>query len=384
MAALSSSGRLAGQGVSERQPSGQSSCTEQHAALAAIRRSDASKGKEAPHSAAAAAQASGLNTARGTVSGITLGSDAAQALAVSASLAQLQQLIIDAPVTTADADRLMKLLPALTRLHLSALCSLLTPAEQYRSPWLAASPPASLLHLLLQADAEQKIMLDMQALRTASSLQSLQLLEGITLLQAEPLSALTALTQVIIRHEPRHGSMLLGSRMHWLKGLQQLRSLSPPYIYIFDDGWASIAGLPQLQALHARCLYLTAPPASASLSIRGITVHRLLLSDQEHSVHDTQPAALSGRITQAAPALESLTAQHVGSAPSQVASSLANHTALRSLSLTSSGYHRPPAPAWQGQPLASITSLTSLSIRDLSAQDLAGGVLWVTWLPAQG
>jgi hypothetical protein len=171
--------------------------------------------------------------------------------------------------------------------------------------------------------------------------------------------------------------MLLGSRMHWLKALQQLRSLSLPYIYIFDDGWASIARLPQLQTLHARCLYLTAPPALASLSIRDITVHRLLLSDQQHSVHDTQPAALSGRITQAAPALENLTVQHAGSAPSQVASSLASHTALRSLALTPSspGYHRPAAPAWQGQPLASISSLTSLSIRDLSAQDVAAGML---------
>jgi hypothetical protein len=154
----------------------------------------------------------------------SIGSVIAAGLAVSARASRLQQLTIDAPVSTSQASQLMALLAALQHLELNQLCR--TPIEeqvQQQQPWRPAHVPKDLLHLQLRSPGqithlEDYIKLDARPFAAAKDLQSLQLLAGIKV------HTITAFTEVL-----------------------QLSSLT---IACMPGPQVQFGGMSQLQALH--------------------------------------------------------------------------------------------------------------------------------------
>ncbi len=112
--------------------------------------------------------------------------------------------------------------------------------------------------------------------------------------------------------------------------------------------------------------------------VKQLKLRCLTLSMYAPFTAQQQAQAVQGYLTDAAPDLECLEVENWvrnTSGIADAAAALAGHTALASLSLSSRGHSAQHELAWPGQPLASISRLTRLVLRDLEAVDVSRGLL---------
>jgi hypothetical protein len=155
--------------------------------------------------------------------------------------------------------------------------------------------------------------------------------------------------------------------------------------------WQDLASLQHLQQLVLwRCVLPGrlhhAPPVLQR--VNQLKVCLLGLPMYEPPTAQLQAQAVQGLLTDAAPDLECLEVEDGVQSTSGIAdaaAALAGHIALASLSLTSIGHYEQHELAWPGQPLASISRLMRLVLRELEAVDVLRGLLHGrTLLPALG
>jgi hypothetical protein len=300
---------------------------------------------------------------------VSVGSIMAAGLAASVCASHLQQLTIDAPVSTVEASQLMALLAALQRLELNQLRSTAIGQQgpgqqgQLHMPWRPAHVPQGLLHLQLQGSPGQEVQLDARPFAAAKGLCSLQLLEHISVHTLMAFTQLSQLSCLTIASEP--GDQVLEQICAPSTPLQALRHAS-----LLWQGWWRPQDLPQVERLQLHGFTLAAWPGVRVHSVKHLTLA---------NVHLLPPG--DGFLTQALPALEVLEVITgivlCRQGLNVLCRGLSCHTALHSLLLQCRQWRRAygVAQPWPQQGLASISSLTQLQVLNLLAADVPGLLL---------
>lgn len=285
------------------------------------------------------------------------------------SCSLLQQLRLDVPVDLDTAETMVQLMPALRKLSLLALYKVHAGIPSTAKAWKPAALPGGLEQLTLcSQELDSGVCIDVAALISAKNLQQLQLcgtLETVNETAVAQMTGLRALTIGALGWDAVHGKQ---HSVTLLQPLQHLQQLSMLYASAHPSDWPALARLTALQSLRLATVSLT-DACTAAAQLTALCVDRLWLD------HGNAPASAAlGRVTRAAPHLRSLHVTCEGAHLAQLAAAVAGHTALTQLLLPAS-FVTIARPAWPGQVLAGIASLSELVLSDVTAQDLASGLL---------
>jgi hypothetical protein len=319
-------------------------------------------------------------------SSISVGSSIVAGLAASACLGGLQQLAMDAPVSTAEVDVLLSMLSGLQQLDLGQVLG-----GSSVQLWQPAALPSSMQSVRLKCDWDAQgyaPVLDVSRWASAKFLCCLQLRGPMNVAEGLGLLACGQLTCLSLDSIPSLDDIVTdGSFVRQLQQVQQLDLCWMDCDLIPSEGaegyctWQDLASLQDLQQLVLwRCVLPGRLPHAAPVlqRVKQLKVCLLDLPMYEPPTAQQQTQAVQGLLTDAAPNLECLEVEDGVQSTSGIAdaaASLAGHTALASLSLISRRHSAQHELAWPGWPLASISRLMRLVLRDLQAVDVSRGLL---------